>query len=63
MALIKVIVQEERTRYTKDPVDDETTYWETMHEITSADPGVIAGSLRAIADKYSPLKVAYRGAE
>jgi hypothetical protein len=61
MALIKVIVQEQKTRYSKDPVDDETSYWETVHEVTSADPGVVAGSLRAIADKYSPPKVAYRG--
>jgi hypothetical protein len=64
MALIKVIVQEERTRYTpNDSKTDETTYWETVDEVTSSNPGVVAGSLRAIADKYLPPAKAYRGTE
>lgn len=67
MPIIKVIVQEALHKRVPLPAGGETyseeTYFETVHEITSADPGVIAGSLRAIADKYSPPKVAYRGTE
>jgi hypothetical protein len=62
MALIKIIVQEERTRYTPNNAEtDETTYWETVHEMISTDQGVVAGTLRAIADKYAPIPKNYRG--
>lgn len=52
--MIKIIVQEQKRRFTNDPVDDETTYWETMHEITVTGEKIAAGTLRAIADSYDP---------
>lgn len=64
MPIIKVIVQEQLRKRIPLPAGGETysdeTYFETVHEITSADSSVIAGSLRAIADKYSPPAKVYR---
>jgi len=60
--MIKVLVQEEKTRYTpKDAMTDETTYWQTTDEITSDRKEVVAGFLRALADNLDPPKKVYRG--
>lgn len=65
MARVKIIIQEEQRKPIPHPQGGEMysdeTYWETVHEITTTDATVVAGSLRAIADKYSPIKAAYRG--
>jgi len=58
--MIKVIVQEEIRRITNNPQDDDTTYWETKHEMMSADRKVIAGALRAMANQYDPPEKTYR---
>lgn len=55
--MIKVIVQEER------PSNDhpDRMYWITTNEIISEDGKIIAGSLRAIANRMDPPKTVTRG--
>jgi hypothetical protein len=65
--MIKVIVQEEKRRFTAtnqtgNPIiNDEKTYWETTEELTSSSNVVVAGFLRALANKLDPPKQQYRG--
>lgn len=66
MPLIKITVQEEKRKTRSLPAGGETytdeTYFETVHEMTSVDQVVVAGALRAIANKYDPAsKVTFRG--
>lgn len=68
MQRIKVIVQEEQHKLEPHPAGGEKysneTYWETIDDMTSTDKTVIAGALRAIANKYDPPpKVNYRGTD
>lgn len=57
--MYKVIIQESKRKF--DTTPDEIEYWETVHEMTTNDKEVLAGSLRAIANKYDPPKPATRG--
>jgi len=67
MPRIKITIQEEQRKTVPHPQGGEMysdeTYWETVHEVTSTDASVVAGSLRAIADKYNPPTKAYRGTD
>lgn len=57
---IRIKVEEEKVTYTATLKETaEETHWETITEMTS-EPSIIAGALRALANKYDPPQKAHR---
>ena len=60
--MTKVVVQREKPSGKFDN-EKPVTYFETVHEVTSEDDAVIAGFLRALANRLDPQKAVLRASD